>query len=278
MPELPEVETVCRGLRPYLEKKTLKRVTLHRSNLRIPFPPLFQERIENTKVQCIERRAKYILIHLDNNLTWVIHLGMSGRIRINNATLQKHDHVLWQTTDNTFFNYNDPRRFGLMDLVLTEEISHHRLFSNLGLEPFDTQLTAEFLLALFKDKMQTIKTLLLNQSFVVGLGNIYVCEALWMSQVSPFRNAETLTLIECGSLLKNIRIVLTKAIEAGGSTLKDYAKPDGELGYFQHQFNVSGREHQRCLTPLCEDTFCQGTIARTVQSGRSTFYCPKCAR
>jgi formamidopyrimidine-DNA glycosylase len=272
MPELPEVETVCSGLKPFLENKTLKQVRLNRSNLRYPFPPFFSERLENVNVQTIERRAKYILIHLCNDLTWVIHLGMSGRIRINEPSVHKHDHVVWQTQCNHDFVYNDPRRFGFMDLIITKQLQQHPFFAHLGCEPFDDRLTANVLFERMAAVQRPLKSVLLDQSIIVGLGNIYVCEALWMSKLSPYRQANTVSITDWAVLLTNIRLVLTNAIAAGGSTLKDYAKPDGELGYFQHQFNVYGREYQLCLNAEC-----QGVIERVVQAGRSTFYCPGCS-
>ena len=272
MPELPEVETVCQGLKPYLKNAIIAHAQINRLNLRNAFPPFFIERLENAGVLKIERRAKYILIHLNNNLTWVIHLGMSGRIRINDSTPRKHDHVVWITDKDHHFVYNDSRRFGLMDLITTPFLNQHCLFANLGYEPFDSKLTPELLLQTMTKKVRSLKSILLNQSFIVGLGNIYVCEALWLSHQSPFKEANTLSVTDWRILLDNIRLVLTKAIAAGGSTLKDYAKPDGTLGYFSHQFNVYGLEHQKC-----NHVPCIGIISRVEQSGRSTFYCPECS-
>jgi formamidopyrimidine-DNA glycosylase len=272
VPELPEIETVCRGLRPFLENYSIQNVQINRPNLRYPFPPLFKERLEGAKIIKIERRAKYILIHLDNELTWVIHLGMSGRIRINEETVNKHDHVIWTTEQYCHFVYNDPRRFGLMDLVRTRDLDQHRLFTNLGIDPFDAELTPELLHKFLSKNARPLKSVLLDQTIIVGLGNIYVCEALWLTNLSPFRNANTLSLKQCNELLENVLCVLKKAINAGGSTLKDYSQPNGELGYFQHQFKAYGREGKECLTESCN-----GSIKRIVQSGRSTFYCSVCS-
>lgn len=272
VPELPEVETVCHGLKPYLKNAIIARAQINRLNLRNAFPPFFTERLENAEVLKIERRAKYILIRLNNDLTWVIHLGMSGRIRINDSVPQKHDHVVWTTDKNHHFVYNDSRRFGLMDLIATPFLNQHCLFANLGYEPFDNKLTPELLFQTMIKKVRSLKSVLLDQSFIVGLGNIYVCEALWLSHQSPFKKANTLSLTDWRILLENIRLVLTKAIAAGGSTLKDYAKPDGTLGYFSHQFNVYGLKHQKC-----NHISCIGIISRVKQSGRSTFYCPECS-
>ena len=273
MPELPEIETVCHGLRPFLENNIIQNVQTNRDNLRYPFPPLFKERLETAIVLKIERRAKYILLHLDNELTWVIHLGMSGRIRINEEVSNKHDHVVWTTQQDCHFVYNDPRRFGLMDLVVTSKLNQHRLFADLGIDPFDAVLTPEFLHKALATNKRPLKSVLLDQTIIVGLGNIYVCEALWLTNLSPFREANTLSLKQWDKLLENILCVLKKAITAGGSTLKDYSQPNGELGYFQHQFNAYGREGKQCLNDSCK-----GSITRVVQAGRSTFYCIDCSK
>lgn len=275
MPELPEVETVCSGLRQLLGGCRLSRLDLRRLDLRYPFPPLMKERLEGSVLQDITRRAKYILIHTDAGYTWIIHLGMSGRIHqlAVDEPYGKHDHVVLHLEDGRRIVYNDARRFGFMDLIPTQNLRESPHLKNLGLEPFDPQLTPESLLHLFQRRISPIKTALLDQQFIVGLGNIYVCEALWRCEIHPATPVNQITLEQWKKLLPEIQKTLQEAIESGGSTLRDYRQVTGELGYFQHRFFVYDREAGACQRPQCG-----GTIERLQQSGRSTFFCPHCQR
>ncbi len=270
LPELPEVETVCRGLRPYMEGKVLQNVMQYRANLRNPFPPLFAERLEGQIVRKINRRGKYILVELPD-YTWMMHLGMSGRIQRNFATdyiRQKHDHVVWQV-ENVVFAFNDARRFGDMDLFPRGQLS--RTVTTMASEPFEIKID-DFYKNLHLSS-RPLKTALLDQTIIAGLGNIYVCEALWQSSLSPFKVSNSITRKQIQLLLKNICAVLESAIEAGGSSLRDHRTIEGNLGYFQHQFKVYNQKGKPCLTLRCS-----GTIEREVQSGRSTYYCPICQK
>ena len=276
MPELPEVETVRLGLIPVLEGKIIKEIEVYRDGLRYPFPPFFSERLKGQQIHSLTRRAKYLLLHLNEGQTLVVHLGMSGRIRIEESAsfmLQKHDHVVFNTHENKTIVYNDARRFGLMDLVQTISLTDHPLFRHLGPEPFSTDLTPQVFHEFLKKRQHSIKIALLDQRMIVGVGNIYASEALWGSGIHPLRSADSLTLKEAGNLLDHVRKVLQRAIEAGGSTLKDHQQPDGNLGYFQHQFAVYGR-HLAC----CSREGCLGHIKKETLGGRSTFYCNKCQR
>ena len=270
MPELPEVETVCRGLRPFMEGKVLKNFTCYRQNLRNPFPPMFAERINQQKVTSILRRGKYILVNL-KDYTWIMHLGMSGRIQRNLSKEyihQKHDHVTWQV-DDVIFAFNDPRRFGDMDLV--SAITDYSPLKTMAPEPF--AISQDEFYKRLQRTSRPLKTSLLDQSIIAGLGNIYVCEALWQSGLSPFKISNTITLSQTTVLLQNIIEVLERAITAGGSTLRDHRTVDGELGYFQQQLKVYGQKSMACLTPNCS-----GKIDRETQSGRSTYYCSVCQK
>lgn len=274
MPELPEVETVRRGLIPVLEGKILKAIDVYRDGLRYPFPPLFKERLKGQQILNLTRRAKYLLLHLNEGQTLVIHLGMSGRLRAEDASsfvLQKHDHVVFYSNESKAIAYNDARRFGLMDLVQTTRLNDHPLFRHLGVEPFDDDLTPEAFHNLLKKRQNSIKVALLDQRMIVGVGNIYASEALWASGIHPLRVSDSLTLKDARNLLDHIRKVLKRAIEAGGSTLKDHQQPDGKLGYFQHQFAVYGRDLSSCPRKKC-----LGYIKKETLGGRSTFYCDKC--
>lgn len=280
MPELPEVETVCRGLSPVIAGKVLARVIQRRPDLRIPFPTDFVERLQGRRVASVSRRAKYIMVHLDSGDTLVIHLGMSGRINIASkghydpATgYGAHDHVAFYTDDGAQVLYHDPRRFGLMTIVGPDEMASHRLFRDIGPEPLGNGFNEETLVAALKGRKSPIKAALLDQTVVAGLGNIYVCEALYRAGVSPCRMAHMVTGGQADKLVGVIRDVLREAIASGGSTLRDYAQVDGELGYFQHRFTVYGREGEPCQTAGCTSK-----ILRLVQSNRSTFYCPVCQK
>lgn len=296
MPELPEVETVCRGLAPVMEGRCFAGVEQNRPDLRIPFPPGFADRLAGRRVVSVGRRAKYILVRLEGGEVLVIHLGMSGRITIRppgnggeTATAAfvhaggeaggPHDHVVFRLDDGTVLVYSDPRRFGLMTIMGDGEFDSHALFRHLGVEPLGNLLTAAHLNAALRGRRTPLKAALLDQKIVVGVGNIYACEALYRAGLSPRRSAASIatkgdmpgTRVE--RLVAAVRQVLAEAIEAGGSSLRDYVHTDGELGYFQHRFAVYDREGQPCRREGCG-----GTVRRIVQSGRSTFFCPSCQK
>ena len=283
MPELPEVETVCSGLRPAMEGNIINKLELRRNDLRWPFPKDIADRTNGKRVIGVRRRAKYILIDLSSDQTIIIHLGMSGRILIdttnkgifnyNSNIFEKHDHVIFYMLNGTLITFNDARRFGAMDMAPTKALDQHWLLKRLGPEPLGNGLNAEYLSNRFKNKNTAIKTTLLDQLIVAGLGNIYVCEILFRSGVSPQKNTNKLEMKEIERLVKFTRSVLIEAIEAGGSSLKDHRQTNGELGYFQHNFLVYGREGEKCVNDNC-----QTIIKRVIQSGRSTFYCSKCQR
>jgi formamidopyrimidine-DNA glycosylase len=282
MPELPEVETVCRGLRPVMENAVFVRVEQRRENLRIAFPPDFVGRLEDSTITSLWRRAKYILAQLDSGEVLLMHLGMSGRFTIEEAPDApsgnqggRHDHVVFHMSNGAVITYTDPRRFGLMTLFDGKEMPTHRLLKDIGIEPLGNELSGAFLTHCFKNKKANLKAALLDQKNIAGLGNIYVCEALYRSRLSPLRQAATLAkpIKRAEALAIAIREVLNDAIAAGGSSLNDYVQTNGELGYFQHGFDVYGREGEKCQRENCG-----GQIKRISQSGRSSFYCPKCQR
>lgn len=276
MPELPEVETVRRGLQPVMEGKRIIRADIRRPDLRWPFPARMAERLTGKVVERLRRRSKYILADLDSGETLLIHLGMSGRMLISTSDhpdIQKHDHVVFHMQNDARVVFNDTRRFGAMDLVATDSVEAHKLLASLGPEPLGNTFDEPYLVERLKGKNTPIKTALLDQRIIAGLGNIYVCEVLLRAGISPTRKAGQLSAPKVRSLVPIIRDVLGEAIESGGSSLKDYRQADGELGYFQHSFRAYGREGEPCLT-----TGCNGKIRRIVQSGRSTFYCAQCQR
>ena len=287
MPELPEVETVRRGLAPVLEGARLTRVEQRRPDLRFPFPDGFVQRLTGATLTRLDRRAKYLLGHLDRGDVLVMHLGMTGRFEIeaSDGTVRpgefiyasppdpRHAHVVFETDRGGRVTYSDPRRFGFMGLIPAGEVEAHPWFAGMRPEPLGPDFTADVLARAFEGRKQNAKVLLLDQRIVAGLGNIYVCEALHRSGISPIKPAGKIPKKALPGLVAVIRAVLGEAIEAGGSTLRDFAATDGALGYFQHRFQAYGREGQPCLNPGCG-----GTIARIVQGGRSTFYCPKCQR
>jgi len=287
MPELPEVETVRRGLAPVLDGARLIRVEARRADLRFPFPDGFVQRLTGARIGTMSRRAKYLLAPLDRGDVLVMHLGMSGRFEIASAKAkrrpgefvyapsvdEKHAHVLFETEHGETVTYFDPRRFGYMDLIAADALDEHPWFKGLGPEPLGPDFTAAHLKAEFEGRRQSVKATLLDQRVVAGLGNIYVCEALHKAAISPERPAGELKPKALAVLTREIQTTLEEAIEAGGSTLRDYAAADGALGYFQHRFKAYGREGEPCLKPGCN-----GTIARIVQGGRSTFFCPVCQR
>jgi formamidopyrimidine-DNA glycosylase len=292
MPEMPEVETVRRGLAPVLVDVTIDRIEQRRANLRFPFPERFVERLAGRRVESLSRRAKYILAALDSGETLIMHLGMSGSFRIERededtpgafrferSKIVAHDHVVFHLANGARITYNDPRRFGFMQLALSHDLAAHPLFSGLGVEPLGDDFDASALARLFVGRRSSLKGALLNQSLVAGLGNIYVCEALHRAGLSPWHEAGAIVGVGGGPSAKArrlagaIRAVLEEAVAAGGSTLRDHRQTDGALGYFQHSFLVYGKEGA-----ACRRTRCSGTIVRIAQSGRSTFYCPACQR
>jgi formamidopyrimidine-DNA glycosylase len=272
MPELPEVETIRRGLALKMTGRQIVRAELRRPDLRRPFPPLLDRRLTGARVGQLGRRGKYLLIELDDDGTLLLHLGMSGRIVAsgNNAEDAKHDHVVLALDDGTVVRFNDPRRFGLMDYMRRGEEMLHPLLAGMGPEPLEPGFDGKYLAAALAGKLTPIKAALLDQRIVAGLGNIYVCEALYRAGLSPRRLAGTIAAIRAARLADAIRSVLTEAIEAGGSSLRDYVQADGELGYFQHRWAVYGKEGAPC--PGCN---CAEGVRRIVQSGRSTFFCAK---
>ncbi len=272
MPELPEVETTRRGLAARIEGDRLVRVQARRPDLRFPFPPDFARRLEGRLAERLDRRAKYILVRLEGGLTWLIHLGMSGRLVVGAGPLPplgRHDHVTVETEAGGHVVYQDARRFGFMDLFPTAEEASHPRLAGLGIEPL-TELSAARLADLIRGRSASIKAALLDQRLIVGLGNIYVAEALFRARVRPERDAGSLTPAEIKRLAKAIPDVLGEAILAGGSSMRDYRQPSGELGYFKASWAVYGREGEDC--PRCGG----GPVKRVAQSGRSSFYCPKC--
>ena len=294
MPELPEVETVRRGLAPALEGRRIAHVTQRRPDLRFPLPERFAERLTGRRISRLDRRAKYILVHMEpappasEEEVLIMHLGMSGRFTIHGPEgarspglfhhgmpgAERHDHIVFDMEDGTRIVYADHRRFGFMDLVPGAGLEASPHLAALGPEPLGNGFSAVILAERLKGRRTPIKAALLDQRTVAGLGNIYVCEALWRAGISPNRSAASVAgPVRSERLAAAIRSVLTDAIAAGGSTLRDYAHTDGELGYFEHAFSVYDREGQACSKPGCG-----GTVKRIVQSGRSTFFCPQCQR
>ena len=271
MPELPEVETTVRGLARLLDGARIERVVLNRPDMRFPFPDGLGQALTGATVTSLGRRAKYGLINTDRAQTMVFHLGMSGRWRIDPKAADKHDHLVLETEDHVFA-LNDPRRFGSVDLLLAPELDLWPPFAALGPEPLGEALTPEHLREATRRRKQAIKLLLLDQRIVAGLGNIYVCEALWHAGIHPRKAGGKVTMPQLRRLVPAIKDVLERSIRDGGSTLRDFAQPDGELGYFATRFHVYGREGEACHH---EDG---GTIRRIVQGGRSTWFCPVCQK
>ena len=290
MPELPEVETVRRGLGPVLVGNAFARVEQRRADLRFPLPENFGMRLSGRTVEALDRRAKYLLARLDDGEVLVMHLGMTGRFRIDHANgasaaaqaqrkVPKHEHIVFHLGDGTAVRYSDTRRFGLMDLIRAERLDTHALFKSLGIEPLSPAFTPEWLAGRLKGKATSIKAALLDQKLIAGLGNIYVCEALHRAGISPIKLAGTLAtksgkpIKKTEALVDAIEAVLADAIKAGGSSLRDYRHTDGRLGRFQHRFKTYNRAGKPCPRKGCG-----GTVRRIVQGGRSTFYCPTCQR
>ncbi len=270
MPELPEVETTVRGLARYLEGERITRVSVNRPDLRRPFPPGLVQALTGAKVTKLGRRAKYGLIHTDRGQTMVFHLGMSGRWRIEPERLEKHDHLVLETGAGHVLALNDARRFGSVDLVDTDRLDSWPPFAALGPEPLDEGLSASHLADAFAGRVAPVKPLLLDQRVVAGLGNIYVCEALHRAGIRPDRQAGRVSRKALDRLVTAIKDVLAEAIAAGGSTIRDYAQPNGELGYFAASWRVYGREGEACG--------CGGTVQRFTQGGRSSFWCARCQK
>lgn len=271
MPELPEVETVRRGIARVLEGKRIVRVTVHRRDLRWPIPADFEARLTGATVTAVSRRAKYALIHIDRHDVALVHLGMSGRIRLDPESPETHDHVEFVVDDGHRLVFNDARRFGSLDITQEANLMHHPLLRRLGPEPLGNDFNGPVLEEMLKGRRSSIKAALLDQQVVAGLGNIYVCEALFLARIHPSRIAGDIKSKSVHALAQAIRDVLARAIEVGGSTLRDYVQVDGELGYFQHEWRVYGREGEACR-------ICSGGISRIVQSNRSTFLCATCQK
>ncbi|HEY4162393.1 MAG TPA: bifunctional DNA-formamidopyrimidine glycosylase/DNA-(apurinic or apyrimidinic site) lyase [Dongiaceae bacterium] len=275
MPELPEVETVARGLAARLEGRRIAKAEIRRGDLRWPFPKGFAQKLTGRRVIKVRRRAKYIVAELDDGNALLAHLGMSGRMLLSKgrpAELEPHDHVILETDDGWCLRFNDARRFGMMDLVPLAKLEEHKLLREVGPEPLGNAFNGPVLAAALKGKKTSIKAAILDQTVVAGVGNIYASEALFRARISPKRLAYTVQGERAEKLAAAIKQVLKDAIAAGGSSLRDYVQADGELGYFQHQWRVYDKEGQPCPEG------CGGTIRRIVQGGRSTFYCPKCQR
>lgn len=297
MPELPEVETVRRGLQPAMEGARFVKVEARRPDLRFPFPDDFVQRLEGQGVESLSRRAKYLVAGLSSGDVLLMHLGMSGSFRValkpthtaseitpgdfhyERSEDRAHDHVVFAMSSGAIITFNDPRRFGFMKIVPRTELADHPLMAGLGPEPLGNEFSAEMLARACRGKTTSLKAALLDQRIVAGLGNIYVCEALHGARLSPKRKASTLATASGApteraiALVDAIRTVLARAIEAGGSSLRDHRRTDGELGYFQHSFLVYDREGEPCKTPKCK-----GTVKRFTQGGRSTFWCPTCQK
>lgn len=277
MPELPEVETVARGLAAVWEGRRLTRVETRRPDLRVPFPDGFAARLTGRRVERVGRRAKYLVVDLDQDLVLLGHLGMSGRMVISrgrNEPPGPHDHVEFVTDDGTTVTFTDPRRFGLMTLCEAGGMAEHPLLACLGPEPLGEGFTPKVLAQAFRGRRGPVKVALLDQTLVAGLGNIYVCESLYRAGIAPTRAAGSLKAREVETLVRCVKEVLGEAIAAGGSSLRDHVQPTGELGYFQHRFAVYDREGQAC--PDCDcDPARSGGVQRIAQAGRSTFFCAK---
>lgn len=279
MPELPEVETVMRGLEPVLSGKILKDIKAHRADLRVPFPAKLAD-LKGRQITKLSRRAKYMLIHFGEDIL-VIHLGMSGRMIVQHDMrhhrLEKHDHMVMTMEDHAGAVFNDPRRFGMALLIREDELATHKAFKDLGPEPLSRVFDGEFLHNTLGNKNTPVKSALLDQHMVVGIGNIYACEALFEAGIDPRKKARDISAKKAGELAQAVKDVLKRAIAAGGSSLKDYRQADGTLGYFQHSFKVYGREGEAC--PRCrKGGKTKSVIHKITQAGRSTFYCPACQK
>ena len=283
MPELPEVETVRRGIESAMQDQVIISAEVNRPDLRWPFPPNMAKRLSGARVAGLRRRSKYILVDLDSDETLIVHLGMSGRMLVSGIQVgqfhqehpapKKHDHVVFHMENGARVTFNDARRFGAMDLASTAAVEQHKLLASLGPEPLGNSFDETYLIGALSGKNSPIKSTLLDQRIIAGLGNIYVCEVLFRAKISPITKASELSKLRIGKIVPIIREVLEEAILAGGSSLKDYRQTGGELGYFQHNFQVYDQENQ-----LCSSVGCTGVIVRIIQAGRSSYYCPRCQR
>lgn len=272
MPELPEVQTITQGLRDNIIGKNISSVNISNKNLRLPFPVNINS-ITNKNIKLVTRRARYILIHLNSNQIILIHLGMSGKLiyQEQKRKIEKHDHFLITFKDNSSLTYNDPRRFGLIDLVDKNQLLNHKMIKNLGIEPLNIDFNAIYLKKMLKNKKMNIKTAMMDNKIVVGVGNIYINESLFKSRICPLRSACSLSDQELKDLVRNIKDILIKAIKAGGSTLRDYIDLKGDIGEFQFDFKVYGKHNKKC-------SVCNHIIVKIKQNGRSSFYCKKCQK
>ena len=283
MPELPEVETVRRGIESAMQDQVIISAEVNRPDLRWPFPPNMAKRLSGARVVGLRRRSKYILVDLDSDESLIVHLGMSGRMLVSGIQVgqfhqehpapKKHDHVVFHMENGARVTFNDARRFGAMDLASTAAVEQHKLLASLGPEPLGNSFDETYLIGALSGKNSPIKSTLLDQRIIAGLGNIYVCEVLFRAKISPITKASELSKLRIGKIVPIIREVLEEAILAGGSSLKDYRQTGGELGYFQHNFQVYDQENQ-----LCSSVGCTGVIVRIIQAGRSSYYCPRCQR
>lgn len=271
MPELPEVETAMRGLEARLLGRMITSLVQRRADLRFPLPPDLPLRLKGCRILAFDRRAKYILATLDSDHTLMLHLGMSGRLLFDGDEVGKHEHLTFGFDDGTILRFVDPRRFGMLDLVANDQLLHHPRLIELGQEPLDAAFNGKTLRSMLQNRASMIKVAIMNQKLVVGVGNIYACESLFRAGISPTRQANSLAPSDCHRLAEAIQHVLSDAIKAGGSSLRDYVQTDGELGYFQHQFDVYGRFDLPCPR-------CASPIKMVVQANRSTFYCAKCQK
>ncbi len=274
MPELPEVETIKEALKKSISNAKIESITIRNRKFREEVPSDFERIVVDTTITKIYRNAKYLVLELSNNYSIIWHLGMSGKVKIQEtlpSEIEKHDHITIKT-DKGYITYNDARRFGLMTYCESDKINKHHLFANIGIDPFSSDLTANYLAAKLTNKKNPIKLSLLDQSIINGIGNIYASEALYDANISPLRESNSLPLDELEKLILSVRKILEKAIKAGGSTLKDYRKPDGSMGYFQNSHCVYDKEGHRCPNCICDINKTKG-IKRIVQGGRSTFYC-----
>jgi formamidopyrimidine-DNA glycosylase len=270
MPELPEVETTVAGLRQVLDGERIARAEPRRADLRWPMPVDLRQRLTGARITSLGRRAKYGLIYTDRDDVLIFHLGMSGRWRINPNEIERHDHFIFETENGHIVALNDPRRFGSLDIVPYADLSQYKPFVTMGPEPLSYEFDAALLYRALKGRAAPIKAMLLNQNIVAGLGNIYVCEALYMANINPVTASGAISKAKLSALVAAIKQVLHSAIAAGGSTLRDFAAPNGELGYFAKQWLVYGREGELCA--------CGSIVKRRMDSGRSTFYCAKCQK
>jgi formamidopyrimidine-DNA glycosylase len=273
MPELPEVETVKNGIKSKLENLRLRAIDINIEKLRVPVPKKELLNLINFKITKIHRRAKYLILDLDCNDSIIFHLGMSGKLILtrNNYQIKKHDHLVFYFEDHYILVFHDPRRFGLVEVELTDSLANSRLLSNLGPEPFDRNFNASYLMNKFKNKKIPIKLAIMDNNVVVGIGNIYAAESLFLAKIHPLQPSNSISLNLLRKLINSCQIILQKAIISGGSTLKDYVDSDGKAGYFQHDFKVYGKENKNCFT-------CSTSIMNIKLGGRSTYYCPSCQK